>query len=247
MYSEAKGIVLRQTKTVNGKRVIVILTDRFGKISAGTTINEGGKNKTALALRPFTYGRYDFYTGRDYYTLSSAQTEKSFYSIGEDVDKFMAASYVLELTDKVVPEEVAAQGVLNLLLEFLEILNARKSDYQTLVAAYLVKVFEFSGCGMQLGSCASCGNKDGLCVFSVADAGLLCGDCAPAEDSSGALLFNVDADIINVLRFMKTRPIRDLEGLGLKKETGARVLRLLKSYLAYHLGIENLKSEGLVL
>ena len=99
MITDTEGLVLRQVKAVNGRRMIVILTKRYGKISAGTSISEGGKNKTALALRPFTYGRYELFKGRDTYSINGAETLQSFYAIGEDVDKYMAASYALELTD----------------------------------------------------------------------------------------------------------------------------------------------------
>ena len=58
MKFETEGIVLKQIKTVGGRRMIVLLSARYGKISAGSRINEGGRNKSALAMRPFTYGRY---------------------------------------------------------------------------------------------------------------------------------------------------------------------------------------------
>lgn len=58
MYAETEGIVLKQIKIPGGRRMLVIFTKRYGKISAGTYISEKGKNRAALALRPFTYGRY---------------------------------------------------------------------------------------------------------------------------------------------------------------------------------------------
>ncbi len=37
---------------------------------------------------------------REYYNINSADVKKSFFRIGEDVDKYMQASFVLELTEK---------------------------------------------------------------------------------------------------------------------------------------------------
>ncbi len=61
MLTDTEGIVLRQVKTSYGRRMILLFSKKYGKISAGTGINERGKGKSSLALRPFTYGRYELF------------------------------------------------------------------------------------------------------------------------------------------------------------------------------------------
>ena len=97
MITDTEGIVLRQVKAAGGRRMISLFSRKFGKISVGASINEGGRNKTALAARAFSYGRYELFKSRDNYNLNNGQVIKSYYAIGEDLDKYMAASYVLEL------------------------------------------------------------------------------------------------------------------------------------------------------
>ena len=92
MIISTDGIVLRQRKIANNRRMIVLFTKQYGKISAGTSVNEKSRSKAALALRPFTYAEYDIFKGREAYSINSAQVNKSFYSIGEDIDRFMNAS-----------------------------------------------------------------------------------------------------------------------------------------------------------
>ena len=88
MLTDTEGIVLRQIKTSYNRRMILLFSRRYGKISAGTSIGEKGRSKSALALRPFTYGRYELFKGRDSYNINSADVIKSFYGIGEDIDKY---------------------------------------------------------------------------------------------------------------------------------------------------------------
>lgn len=145
MYIQTEGIVLRQVKTLNSRRMITIFSKNYGKISAGSSISEGGKNKTALALRPFTYGKYELFKGRESYNIQGAETLKSYYAIGEDVDKYMAACYVLELTDKVLMEEQPQPKQFMLLLDFLEMLEKRKKAYNTLVIGYQLKLLKAQG------------------------------------------------------------------------------------------------------
>ncbi len=145
MYTETEGIILKQIKTTGGRRMILLLTEKYGMISAGTSIPEKGRNKSSLALRPFTMGRYELYKGRDNFSINGAETVKSFYSIGEDIDKYMAASYVLELTEKMVPEDEASPRMYELLKSFLELIADRKTEFDTPVIAYQIKALAASG------------------------------------------------------------------------------------------------------
>ena len=122
MVTDTEAMVLRQVKTLNGRRMLLLFTKKFGKISVGTNLTEGGKNKSALVVRPFTYGRYELFKGRENYSLNSGQVLKSYYGIGENLDKYMAASYVLELTEKLLAEDLPQPRMFALLLDFCSFL-----------------------------------------------------------------------------------------------------------------------------
>ena len=245
MYTETEGIILKQIKTIGGRRMIVLLSEKYGKISAGTSISEKGKNKTALALRPFTKGRYELFKNKETYNINGAETIESFFSLGEDVDKYMIASYALELTDLMLEEGQSAKGMYNLIVEFLGLLEKRKNSYDTLLVAFMLKALKLSGSAPVLEGCVKCGCKDNLKAFSVPDGGLICENCYDAPARLNPLIFEVSNDIINVTVFIENHPLRSLENLALPKESEVLLKRILKAYFAFHLGIENLKSEGL--
>ena len=89
MITDTEGIVLRQVKAMGGRRMISLFSQKYGKISVGTSLNEGGRNKTALSVKAFTYGKYELFKNRDNYNLNSGQVLKSYYGLGEDLDKYM--------------------------------------------------------------------------------------------------------------------------------------------------------------
>lgn len=246
MVTDTEGLVLRQIKTVNGRRMIVLLTKRYGKISAGTSISEGGKNKTALALRPFTYGRYELFKTRDSFSINGAETLQSYFAIGEDVDKYLIASYALELTDAFAAEEEPQTGLLNLIRDFLSLLDGRKSAYKTLLVGFQMKALQLEGSAPQLDRCIRCGKAEGLKYFSIPEGGMVCEDClGPA--STDPLVYELTQDQLAALRFMQAKPLTSLKGIGLNEETEDTFRRLFRSYIAYHLGIEHLKSESLLI
>ena len=52
MFTETEGIVLKQVKIAGGRRIVLLFSEKYGKISTGTGLSEKGKGKNALAMRP---------------------------------------------------------------------------------------------------------------------------------------------------------------------------------------------------
>ncbi len=246
MVTDTLAVVMRQIKTVNGRRMVVFFSRKYGKISAGTSISESGKNKSALALRPFTYGRYELSKSGENFYINGAEAIRSFYRIGEDVDKYLQASYALEFTDKLLQEGAPAPLLFDLLTEFLSMMEERKKAYGTLTLGYLCQVIAQSGSVPDLNGCAGCGASDAQ-YFSVEEGGLLCGDCGEKIDRDRALIFPVSADIIDVFKYLLENPLKNLHGLVLREDLEKKIRMIIRSYSAYHLGIEELKSESMIL
>ena len=247
MYTETEAIVLRQTKTVNGRRMILLFSEKYGKISAGTSIRETGRAKSSLALRPFTYGRYDLYKNKESFNINSAEAIQSYYHIGDDVDKYIYASYVMEFTEKILPEGAAEPVLFKLLKEFLSMMEIRKKAYGTLVLGYMCKAVAQAGNEPMLCGCSNCGSFDGPLFFSVKDGGLLCGRCGIGVEGNNALIFPIEMGIIDILKYLFDNSLRSLEHLALKDDVQKKAEKIMKAYIAYHLGIEGLKSESLII
>lgn len=250
MVTDTEGIVLRQVRTVGGRRMILLFSRKFGKINVGTSINEGGKNKSALAVRPFTSGRYELFKSRESYNLNNGQTLRSFYGIGENLDKYMAASYVLELTEKLLPEEMAQPRLYQLLLSFLEEMEIREKKHGTLVMAYLVKALDILGNMPCLDKCACCGAEgeqagSHLRYFSVEEGGMVCESCAAEirKEAGRALIYKTNSGIVDILKYFQKHPLSDFRRLALEEKAQAELQQILRQYLAWHLDIRELKSE----
>ena len=85
MHINAEGIVFRQVKIAGGRKMLHLFTKKYGKISAGTSISEKSRTKSALALQLFTYGNYEIYKSKEYYNINSGEVKKTYYKIAEDV------------------------------------------------------------------------------------------------------------------------------------------------------------------
>ena len=241
MFTESEGIILRQTEISGGRRMILIFSKRFGKISAGTNINERGRGRQALAIRPFTYGNYQLFKRNDYFNINGAQTIKSFYSVGEDVDKYMSASFALELVDKVTQDMEPMPGLFNVTVDYLTELEKREKKYETLLSAYLIKVVKQLGIMPELTKCTRCGKENKPAYFSIKDGGMVCEDCG-----NDTLIYELDFGIIDVLNYLLVHPLESLSKLALEDDKAKYIIKILTKHAGYHIGFDELKSEAFI-
>ncbi|MDR3243014.1 MAG: DNA repair protein RecO [Clostridiales Family XIII bacterium] len=245
MYTETEGIVFRQIKSIRGRQIIVLLTERYGKISAGTSIPGKGKNRTSLAIRPFTYGRYEINKLRELYHLNRAETVNSHYKIGEDVDKYLHASHALEFTEKLLPEGAPAPRILALIAEYFKIMERSGGDCATLTLAYQIKALKIWGVRPRLDSCARCGGREGLSFFSAGEGGVVCQNCVTVlkENGDEALLYGPNFDIINIMSYFLDHPLGGFARLSLDGRILKALRQVVKEYAAYHMDIGTLNSD----
>ena len=250
MIINTEGIVLRQRKIANNRRMIVLFTKQYGKLSAGTSINEKSRSKAALALRPFTFADYDIFRGRETYSINSASVQKSFYSIGEDLDRFMAASVFIEYLDKVLGEEEPVPKLFDLSLQFLESVSRSGKNSETLLYAFIFKSLSLLGVAPETGCCVNCGRSpdefgvNGIRSFSVTGGGLICEDCEASEKTAGnSLIYRPSFDIIGVFRYFGAKPLATFERAGLKPEVAAGIREILAEYISRYLGADVLRQN----
>ncbi len=246
MYIDTEGVVLKTVTLSDGRKLLVIFSLNFGKITAGSSVGERVKNKSGLAFRPFTHSKFELYKNRDLYSVNNATVLKSFFKIGEDIDKYMHASYVLEFTEKVLAENEKSPQMFNLLLEYMRELEERKGKYGTLTLGYLIKALKFLGCAPNVNRCLTCGEDFKIPYFAVNEGGILCEKCRDkvADKTNESLIFKVDFGIIEVIKYFQNNPLGNLKNVALNSNTEKILKELVRNYIRYHLDLGELKSEN---
>lgn len=248
MIINTEGIVLRQRKIAGNRRMIVIFTRQYGKISAGTSINEKSRNKAALALRPFTFAEYELFKGRESYSINSASARRSYYSIGEDLDRFMTASAFIDYLDKVTADGEPMPGLYDLAMDFLDSVSRASKSADTLLYAFIIKSFRLLGVSPELGCCVSCGRSaagGGVRQFSVTSGGIICDECAETEKSEpNALIYRPSFDIIEVFGYFQSKPLSTFEKVVLKGDVAGMIRRILAEYSDRYLDVDVLSGSA---
>ena len=205
---KTKGIILRSRDLGETDRIITILTQKKGKISAiAKGIRRPGA-KFSGNLELFCYSDLVLAEGRDLDIVTSAESINCFKSFREDLKKTAIAFYVVELTDKLTGEKVQFTRILNLILETFNKLET-KTDLDLLKTYFMLNLIEELGFKPELTNCLKCHLKPKKPCFSSKEGGLLCHNCVKIDPA--AIPISITA--IKVLRLFLERNLKVIDRL----------------------------------
>jgi len=123
---ELTAMVIRSSSVGEYDRRLVMLTRERGKITAFARGAKRPGNSLMGPCRPFAFGTYKVFEGRDSYSLQSAQVSRYFEELTQDVELSCYGQYFLEMADYYTRENLDGSAMLLLVYQSLRaLLNAR--------------------------------------------------------------------------------------------------------------------------
>ncbi len=116
------GMVLKAAPAGEFDRRLVILTRERGKITAFARGAKRPGNHLMAVSRPFVFGSFRLFEGRDSYSLQSADISNYFAELSNDVEAACYGSYFLEVADYYCRENVDGTEMLLLLYQSMRAL-----------------------------------------------------------------------------------------------------------------------------
>ncbi|MDF2963108.1 MAG: repair protein RecO [Paenibacillus sp.] len=232
MQYRVQGIVIRSMDYGEGNKIITLFTREIGKVAVIVRGAKKVKSRYSSVAQLFTCGDYLFFKSGQLGTLNHAEIIESHHHIRGDLHKAAYASYIAELTDRMLGDQEANVFLYEQLQAALQGLDSEK-DMQIIVHIYEMKIWMQAGYQPELDECVSCRNSGGEMSFSASLGGILCDRCRFNDPQALAM----SAGTLKLIRLFARMDIRRLGQIDVKPETKESLKRLMRSYFDTHIGL----------
>lgn len=174
---ETEAIVLRTYRLGEADKIASLLTRQMGRIRAVASGAQRSRSRYGGTLEPLSYVRIWVFEreNRDLGRLNSAELIESFFDMQKEYAAQVAAQYLAEVCERLLPEREANDRVFRLLVAVLRGLKfggidapLTYFDYWFLRVAGFLPDFEH---------CSACGRPLDDGYYGAGSEGLVCGTC----------------------------------------------------------------------
>ena len=172
-----RGVVLRTYRLGEADRIVVLLTERHGKVRAVAKGVRKTTSKFGARLEPLTQVDLLLWQGRsDLEIVNQVEVLNAFRAVREDLTRLPRGMALLEVADQIAQERHPDPRLYAMVVGALRAL-ADGADPTLLAPSFFLKALVHEGAGPVLDECASCGEPDGaveLVAFDLVAGGTLC-------------------------------------------------------------------------
>ena len=239
MIHSTEGIVLKTFDLRETSRIATFFTKDCGKIKGVLKGIRKDPRKFGSSIDKFSVNGMVYYEYRnsDLHLVSQCDLKQFYFTIRQDYKRNVAANYMLELVDTVMPLEHPNKRVYRLMLDYLGSLEAI-DDIDRLVHIFQIKILLLSGFRPHVDACVKCHKKVlGKARFSLRAGGLICSYCPTTETNFTPISKGTIASMLHIEQSDWIKSLR----LGLTRTARKELKYLLNNFLIYHLG-KNIKS-----
>lgn len=224
------GMVLVATPVNEYDKRLVILTRERGKITAFAKGARRPNSQYVAGSRPFSFGEFTLYQGREAYTLTGMNITNYFEDMATDLDKVYYGMYFLELSDYFARENVEAKDMLNLLYASFVAMRKGVIPIKLIRLIYEIKIFAINGEYPSVFQCDECGSNENLAYFSMSADGALCSECGMAKKDA----IEIDTSTFYTLQYIISVPINKLYTFTVSDRVMAELTMIISRWMAVH-------------
>ena len=247
-----KGLVLKTIPRTDSDRLIVLFTVERGKITVCAKGSRSAKSKILPCIEPFSYSEFVLYEKDGYFWIKEGLLLENFYAIREDVKKLALASYICEVLDLAVYENMEEPELLRLGLNSLYAIASDLRPLQMVKAVFEMRAAMLLGFAPNVDACAKCGEKKApQFYFSLPDGEAVCSRCREKAlkevlDLRGSVneeeerrfasqIYMVSDDVRLAVSYIVGCPADKIYAFTMSEEELSRLARLCEDHLTYRL------------
>ncbi|OGX07703.1 MAG: DNA repair protein RecO [Omnitrophica WOR_2 bacterium GWA2_47_8] len=234
MILKTEGIVLKHFDFRETSRIATFFTKDYGKIKGVLKGIRKDHKKFGSSIDKFSLNDIVYYQYRnsEIHLISQCDLRNFFFDIRKDLKRSLAAHYLLELVDKIMPQEDPNDDVYSLMMDFLSSLG-EEADTDKLVHILQIKMLLYSGFRPYIDSCIKCNAKvKTRAKFSNNLGGLVCEKCKISDET----ITVINGGTVATILFAEQNPWEKCLRLTLSPLIKKELKYILNNFLVFHLG-----------
>ncbi|MGI5976452.1 MAG: DNA repair protein RecO [Candidatus Limivicinus sp.] len=229
MFKTMKALVLREVRYKEADKILTLLSDTEGKITAKARGALRKSSKTAAASEQLCYSEMTLFFNKGKWTVNEASVIEAFYGLREDISAFSLGCYFAECLEALSVEDQPDRELMQLGLNSLYALSRRMYPPRQIKAAFELRLMCIAGYAPELDTCAVCGNPEPEKPCLGIDNGEIC--CSGCRKLSPGITVPLCRDSLAAMRYIACAPAKQLFSFKIEKEPLKRLSEAAESYL----------------
>ena len=193
MHMRTKVLVLRETAYKESDKILTLLTQEAGKLTASGRGCRKKGSPIAAGCQLLVWSDMVLYEHRGRWAVQEAAVEREFRGMRDDLVKLALGCYGAEVTELLAVEGVPNPELLSLLLNSLHALDKLDRPPALVKAAFELRCLCLAGYGPLLDACAVCGVEPEQPQFHLSEGVLCCAGCRSQVGEGIAMPLNGQA------------------------------------------------------
>ena len=179
------AIVLRAYRSGEADRVVVLWTREHGKVRVLAKGVRKATSHLGAVLEPLADVHVDLVKTRgEFYIARQVRHRERLTTLRGSYDRINAGYAVVEAVDAIPSDDVADEGIFDLLARVLATLDDERFRPALVPAAFFFKLLVHDGSEPVVDCCVNCGREGPLVAFDAKEGGALCAACRSGHSLS---------------------------------------------------------------
>jgi len=227
MFQTTKGLVLRETEYKDHDKLLSVLTEDLGLVTARAWGVKRKDSALRSACQLLTFSEFTFRERQGFLSVQEAAPCEMFQPLRTDIDLLSLASYFAQAAEVLAQQDNPDPQLLRLVLHALSAL-CRGRPQEIVKASFEMRLAVLSGYEPELSQCPVCG-RETPDRFQLSSGILHCAVCR--DPSLDGLSLPVSEGTCHALRHITQCPLSKLFSFSLGEDSLRELTGLCESYL----------------
>ena len=241
------GLVITERDLGDNDKLLIILTERYGKLPVIAKGVKSVKNRHMAACQLFSYASFGLRKKGNYYYITDSDLIENYFDIRNDILKLSLASFICDVVSDVTQEGNNDDEILRLTLNTLFAISKEIKPLEVIRATFEIRIASELGFMPNIERCSICNENSALdYYFDIINGNITCEKCNRTsrvtdiddpfyESGLSKPISIVSISVVYAIRYIVNSKIERILSFNLQDDELMSFYDVAEKYLLNHL------------